>query len=117
MRKEELAKPARPVSTAEERAQWISRFRSSGLTQVEFAQRNGLKVKTLQRWLYRQGRSQAPERKHPPTTFREVTVSPLLTGGGWAAEIRLPEGVVVRIAASAPPLWMTSLLKVVRQAC
>jgi hypothetical protein len=38
--------------TAEERTQWVSRFRSSGLTQVQFGQENGLKQKTLQRWLY-----------------------------------------------------------------
>ena len=58
-------KQGRPHFTAEERESWISRFRSSGLPQARFAEQNGLKLKTLQRWLYGRGARMAPKRKQP----------------------------------------------------
>src|SRR5579875_1179960 len=45
--------------------QWVTRFRSSGLTQAQFAEQNGLKLKTLQRWLYGRGAYAATKRKPP----------------------------------------------------
>lgn len=107
------SKPRRPVFTPEERAQWVSRFRSSGLTQVQFTQQHGLKLTTLQRWLY--GRSL--KHKRPKATFREIVVSPLGPSGAWAAEITWPHGGTVRLSAEAEVSWIEELLRAVRQAC
>jgi hypothetical protein len=142
MRRGELAKPSRPASTPEERRQWISRFRASGLTQPEFAREHGLKLGTLQRWLYGRGAHAVPMRKPsasgdpshrtdrtavvfhrksrrtPSVTFREVMLpppGPALTG--WAAEVTWPSGVTVRFGAVAEAAWIGAVLEAVRQAC
>jgi hypothetical protein len=133
--------------TAEERTQWVSRFRSSGLTQVQFAQENGLKQKTLQRWLYGRksrrvlkrrlarglvdksgaGRShgtaavlRGKPRRLSAAAFREVRVQPLWAAPawpGWAAELSWPSGVTVRLQAGVEASWMEALLEAVRRAC
>ena len=137
----------RPVFSREERSQWISRFRSSGLTQAQFAQQHGLKVTTLRKWLYGRGPSLVLKRQpwmvsvgrdashpsgrtaalshrkppHAPTaTFREVTVPPLGAGPaceGWAAEVTWPSGIRVRLRAGAEAGWIEALLAVVDQTC
>jgi hypothetical protein len=35
----------------------------------------------------------------------------------WVAEILLPNGVVVRLGATATPSWIPSLLQTLRKAC
>ena len=130
--------------TGDERADWVSRFRSSGLTQPEFAREHGLKLGTLQRWLYGRGAPAARKRKPPvpapgdrshridrtavaihrkpgrasSATFREVMLPPLGPGSaGWAAEVTWPSGVTVRFGAGAEAAWIGAVLDVVRQAC
>jgi hypothetical protein len=129
---------SRPPSTPEQRRQWISRFRTSGLTQAEFARQHGLKVYTLQAWLYREGRSSASppqvgtqgdtahrterravfasrnRRPAPAVGFREVRIPSLGPSGPWAAEVQWPDGVVLRLGATASASWIESWLKVVR---
>src|SRR5579875_2172013 len=87
--------------TAEERENWVLRFRSSGLTQPQFAREHDLKLGTLQRWLYGRGAHAAPmgkpsasgdhshrigrkavvirrkPRRAPSPTFQEVKLPPL----------------------------------------
>ena len=138
------AKQRRTLFTAEERETWVSRFRSSGLTQPQFAREHGLKLGTLQRWLYGRGARPVPKRKEPVSapgdrshridrtavaihrrarrrpraTFREVM---LPTRGparaGWAAEVTWPRGVTVCFGAGAEAAWIGAVLKAVRQAC
>lgn len=106
------SKPDRPSLTPEERAEWVSRYRSSGQTQAQFAQRHGLKLTTLQGWIYGQRRKQ-----RPTAAFREIAVSPLWPGGVWAAEVTWPSGVTVRLGAQAEASWIEALLEAVRQRC
>ena len=137
-------KQRRPHFTAEERESWISRFRSSGLTQPQFARAHDLKLGTLQRWLYGRDAHSTPKRKPPvPTpgdpshrtdratvviprkarrtpspTFREVKLPPFgPASAGWAAEVTWPSGVTVRLGAGAEASWIGALLEVLRQAC
>jgi transposase-like protein len=137
-------KQRRPHFTAEERETWVSRFRSSGLTQPEFAREHGLKLGTLQRWLYGRDAHAAPKRKPPvpgpgdrshridrtavaihrkprrtpSATFQEIMLSPIgPAGAGWAAEVRWPSGVTVRLGAGAEASWIGALLGAVRRAC
>ena len=139
-----VRKQRRPHFTDEEREGWISRFRSSGLSQVRFAEQNGLKLKTLQRWLYRRGAHAAMKRKPPVpahgdrshrierkavaihrklrrtprATFREVVLPPPgPASAGWAAEVTWPSGVTVRLGAGAEAAWIGALLEAVRRAC
>ena len=139
-----LTKQRRPHFTAEERESWISRFRTSGLSQARFAEQNGLKLKTLQRWLYRRGAHAAMKRKSPvpahgdrshrtdrtavaihrkprrtpSATFREVMLPALGPArAGWVAEVTWPSGVTVRFGAGAEAAWIGAVLEAVRQAC
>ena len=128
---EQITKLARPTYTSAERAQWIARYRSSGLNQVQFAQQHGVKLKTLQGWLYRQPRRRAasavaqktrgPEPKQPPTTsFCEIKAPALGSdppSAGWAAEVTWPSGVTVRLGAEAEAAWIAALLEAVRRTC
>lgn len=137
-------KQRRPHFTAEERESWISSFRSSGLPQARFAEQNGLKLTTLQKWLYGRGSQPTPKRKPPvpahrdrshridrtavaihrkpqrtaSPTFREVVLPPLGPArAGWAAEVVWPSGATVRFGAGAEAAWMGAVLEAVRQAC
>ena len=135
-----LTKQRRTQSTPEEREGWISRFRSSGLSQAHFAEQNGLKLKTLQRWLYGRGahaepmrKPSAPEdrshqierkavvihrkvRRTPRATFREVVLPALgPASAGWAAEVSWPSGVAVRFGAGAEAACIGAVLEAVRQ--
>jgi hypothetical protein len=107
------SKPQFPAFTPDERAQWVSRYRSSGLTQAQFAQQHGLKLSTLQWWIY------GPRRKSQDsaTGFREIAVSPLWPNSAWAAELTWPSGMTVRLSARAGTTWIEALLKAVRQEC
>ena len=138
-------KQGRRTFTGDERADWVSRFRSSGLTQPEFAREHGLKLGTLQRWLYGRGAHGGDEsgsRRSPPMgivlTGSIERLSPF-TGSrgarraqpfgrsccrlsvrgraGWAAEVTWPSGVTVRFGAGAEAAWIGAVLDVVRQAC
>ena len=136
-------KQGRRTFTDDERADWVSRFRSSGLTQPEFAREHGLKLGTLQRWLYGRGAPAARKRKPtvpapgdgshridrtavpihrklgraPSATFREVMLpAPGPGSAGWAAEVAWPGGVTVRFGAGAEAAWMGAVLGAVRQA-
>jgi hypothetical protein len=123
-------KSHRSTFTPEERAQWISRFRSSGLTQVQFVQQCGLKLKTFRGWLYRQRRqrvastvpqkTRTPKPKPPTATFRELKAAALWSDSAsaeWMAEVTWPGGVTVRLGSGAEASWVEVLLRAVRQAC
>ncbi len=139
-----LTKQQRTHFSAEERESWISRFRSSGLPQARFAEQNGLKLKTLQRWLYGRGAQAATKRKPPvpapgggshridrravaihrkprrtpSATFREIMLPPIGPAqAGWAAEVTWPSGVTVRFGAGAEATWMGAVLGAVGRAC
>jgi hypothetical protein len=106
-------KPQGSTFTPEERAEWVSRYRSSGQTQAQFAQQHGLKLCTLQWWIY----GGKPKQKRATAAFREITVSPLRPAGAWAAEVTWPSGMTVRLSAGAGTTWIEALLKAVRQEC
>jgi transposase len=101
------SKSDRPSFTPEERAEWVSRYRSSGQTQAHFAQQHGLKLTTLQWWIY------GPQRKqqHSTAAFREIAVSPPWSGGVWAAEVTWPSGMTVRLGASSRGLLDRSFVE------
>ena len=99
----------------QERGAWISRYRSSGLQSWQFAEQHGLKLGTLRRWLQQEDdrNSTASE----PSGFQELLLPSVSTAGPWAAEVQLPDGVVVRLGVAATPSWIAALLKTVRPSC
>lgn len=83
----------RRIATREEKLALIDQYRSSGLTQRAFAEREGVKFSTFTAWL--QGRRLARRGGSRKARFAEVPVmnaAPVLVG----LAVQLPDGVVVR---------------------
>ena len=112
---EPLTLQRRPRVSAEERAQWISQYRSSQLSARQFAQQHGLNDGTFQRWI-REERQRINISTQAPG-FQELRLSPFVAAGAWAAEVVLPSGIVVRLGVAAPPAWMQALVESLRSAC
>lgn len=98
-----------------ERAEWITRYRSSGLRPAQFAEQHGLKLGTLRRWMQEEGQGSSLSRE--TSGFQELLLPSVAAAGPWAAEVQLPDGVVVRLGVAATPSWIASLLKTVRPSC
>jgi len=103
---ETLTLQRRPRASPEERAQWLAKYHSSQLSARQFAQEHGLNDGTLQRWIREEGQRKKSNREAP--AFQQVHLSPLMTAA-WAAEVMLPDGIAVRLAATASAAWMRSL--------
>lgn len=84
----------RRIVSREERARLLAAYEASGLTQKEFARREGIKFPTFTAWLVRHRRETAG-RAGTAVSFNELIV------GASAAttpslEVRLPDGLIVR---------------------
>jgi transposase-like protein len=112
---ESLTVQRRPRVSQEERAQWVSRYHASQLSGRQFAQQHGLKDGTLQRWI-REERQRSPSAGEG-VGFQEVHVSAFASAGGWAAEVALPGGILVRLGATASATWMRSLWASLQSSC
>ena len=77
--------------------QWqelVARQLASGLTQRQFCERHELTVSAFQYWKRRVGPTAA---SNGDDTFVQLA-APTTSGEGWEVELRLGEGVVVRIS-------------------
>ncbi len=95
-----------------ERAEWITQYRSSGLRPAQFAEQHGLKLGTLRR-IQKEGPGSSPGSE--TSGFQELLLPSVAAAGPWVAEVQLPDGVVVRLGVAATPSWIASLLKTVRR--
>ena len=95
--------------------EWVSRFRSSGLSVRDFARQNGLKLSQLHYWIY----AKHPKDKTAPKTpmFTEMKLNGLFTGNPWVAEIGISEGVTIRLGASASAQWVGELVRSLGALC
>jgi len=112
---EAIATQRRRHFSAAERGEWISLYHSSRLPARQFAQQHDLKLGTIYRWLRQERQPSGPDRE--ASAFQEVHLPCFLPTRAWVAEITLPEGVVVRLSAAAPPAWVKLLLQTLRPAC
>jgi len=97
----------RRITPAARRAELVAAYRSSGLTMVQFARREGIHALTLAKWSAAERRR---KREEAPVRFAEFKIG--VAGGGWAYEVVLASGMTVR-AASAPAL--VALLELIRK--
>ena len=98
-----------------ERAEWITQYRSSGLRPAQFAEQHGLKLGTLRNWIQKEGPGSSLGSE--TSGFQELLLPSGAAAGPWVAEVQLPDGVVVRLGVVATPSWMAALLKTVRPSC
>lgn len=84
--------------TDERRAELIAAYQASGLTQVAFARREGIKYSTFTAWLQSRRRAAQPSSEAPPPPLRFLEAS---TPSDWSGlEVTLPDGTRVRGASA-----------------
>lgn len=103
------------MSRAAEMRRVLSRWEGSGLTQREFAEREGVPYTTLLYWRRRtSGRSAASGKRAAPvfTPVRVVSEEPRTLG---VLQLRSPRGVVVSVPGEVPTEALRRLLEVLRE--
>lgn len=103
-----------------EKPEWLrvaEEFEASGLTQREFAGRRGLRLSTLQSWVYRRRRQQSPA-VEPPVRLLPVQVSGAPGGSaGGSVEVVLASGVRVRFEQGTDVDYMAQVVAALGCAC
>jgi hypothetical protein len=103
-----------------EKPEWLrvaEEFEASGLTQREFAGRRGLRLSTLQSWVYRR-RRQVSAVAEPPVRLLPVQVSSAPAPAEAALEVVIASSVRVRFAAGTDVDYMARLVAALgRAAC
>jgi hypothetical protein len=99
-----------------ERARWIQKYRTSGLSLKEFAGRHGLSQGQLHYWVYQSVKQERRSVSGP--VFQEVRLSaPAATSRGWIAEVGLPDGTTVRLVRGADVEWAQAFVECLRRPC
>ena len=100
-----------------EGAEWVKRYRQSGLSLRAFAREHELKPAQLHYWTDG-GRRATVRKSTSPPLFQEIALPVSSLGKDpWAAEIQLPNGTVARLSRAADRTWMQALLKLLRRPC
>ena len=109
---------AKPLAlTAQDKAEWVKRFRESGQSLRSFSAQHALPLMSLWRWARKQrleveGLSPGLVPSSEPQ-FAEIKWEPCLARGGeWVAELSLPGGRVLRLSKEVPPAMLEQLLRV-----
>ncbi len=100
-----------------ERPEWLrvaEEFEASRLTQREFAGRRGLRLSTLQSWVYRR-RRQVSAVAEPPVRLLPVQVSGAPASEGAPIEVVLPGGVRVRVSPGTDVDYVARLVTVLER--
>ena len=94
--------------TAQQREQFVRGYLESGLTQEQFAAREGMSKSALARWLSNQ-RGRAAGLK-APVTFQELPLPALRPA--WAVEVTNPQNWTLRLAQVPTPAFLEQLVGV-----
>jgi transposase len=104
----------------DEKPEWLrvaEEFEASGLTQREFAGRRGLRLSTVQSWVYRRRRQESAVAE-PPVRLLPVQVSRALAPGAVTLEVLTAAGVRVRFSPGTDVDYVTRLVAALgRTAC
>lgn len=114
-----ISRPSRGHWTpAADQARWVKDWEDSAQTQMDFARSHGLSVATLRNWIRRHRRDRLRERE--VVELRELDVRKLIgpdlavRATPWDAEIRLPGGVAIAVAAGTSAARVRELMEAVR---
>ena len=103
-----------------EKPEWLrvaEEFEASGLTQREFAGRRGVRLSTLQSWVYRRRRQESVVAE-PPVRLLPVQVSSASGPATTSLELALPSGVQVRFGPDTDVEYLARLVAALeRGAC
>src|SRR5271157_6475504 len=90
--------------TSKERQRLLARFHKSQLTQRDFANRHGVGLSTLSKWLRVES-----EATSPPIKFQEVTLPNMPPR--YAVEVVSPQGWTVRLQTSSEIETLSQVLQ------
>lgn len=105
---------------AANRVRWVElvdTWRSSGLTQVAFAEARGLRLGTLRAWCRRLGtspRGASTRPREPEASPAFVEVRSVGLASRAAAELELGGGLVLRFRGDAAPAFVGAVVAAVR---
>src|SRR6185312_6670647 len=100
------------MSKKGEEQEWVrvaEEFEARGLTQREFAQSRGLRLSTLQSWIYRRRRQQSALTQ-PAVRLLPVQVSSAPVSDESVLEVVLSRGVRVRLGPDADVEYVARLV-------
>ena len=98
-------------------ADWISRYRASGLGLRAFATQHGLSKSRLHYWVYAKRDSKLGKPLLPAPLFQELKLAGGLPLANWAAEISLASGLAVRFSGTAAPAWIGAVVEQLHRPC
>jgi len=101
----------------DQRQAWVRRYRVSGLSLRQFAERHGLKPTRLHYWVYQQPADAKSAGSVVTPRFQEVALPAALNGSCWGLELQGLTGAVTRVAVGADPVWVGAVLEQVRGLC
>ena len=93
----------------DQRAQWVARWRASGMTAVEFGQEHKLAVSTVYAWA--RGLNLSTDK---PLAFTQLRLADTKSRPTAVVEFVLPNGVVVRLCGDIDPPRLRAMLEVAR---
>ena len=97
----------RRITPRERRIELVAAYRASGLTQKEFARREGISEASLAKWSSPSGGVD----RAAVVRFAETKIEAGALAARWAFEITLPNGYLVRAASAA---GLAELLAIIR---
>lgn len=97
--------------TPAERQRLVALYRTSTLTQAQFAREHDLRLYTFQQWLYR--KRARPKRP----VFKELLLPAASPGASWSAEISLGADITVRLGSVADAKLIAEVVKRLRRSC
>jgi transposase-like protein len=98
MNENEMVRKGRRWFSVKEREEIVQEYQRSGLTQRAFASRRGISLSTLVNWLCRD-RAKSENPANGDVDFQAVDMSGVLGAQKWVAEVVMPNGVILRLAA------------------
>ena len=101
----------------EEIADWIARYRASGLGLRAFAEQHGISHSRLHYWVYDKRYRPLSQPLVPGPLFQEVRLAGSWPLANWATEINLSSGLTVRFSAAAAPAWIGAVLEQLHRPC
>jgi len=105
-----------PTDRSAERERWVAKYRGSGQSLRQFAQREGVSVGQLRYWVYGPAKARAADK--PGLVFQEVRLAEAAGASGrWSAEVGLPDGTTVRLGREVDPEWAKALVDGLRRPC
>jgi len=108
------ATPAKKSSpaTEEEKAEWVRRFRESGLSFRKFSAQHAVPLMSLWRWANQPKDPQGVAASSARPEFEEIKLPASVVRSDWAAELSLPNGTVLRLSQEVPAAMLDQLLRV-----